>query len=544
MAEKFDINAYIKKNSSPETEAPKKGESKTFNVDSYIEKNTVSVPESFVRGAAQGLSLGFADEAAGVIGGVKAKLKGGEYGPAYKKARDEERILNQAAESQNPVAYRVGDFGSALIPGFGAIGKVKSVGGKIAQAVGLGALQGVGRSEKEDAAGIAGEGIVGGAVGGISQGAASALGGVARGLAPESLKKKSAEWATKAIGNEVERTNKIVNKSGGAQKVGEGLRELGIVGGAPKSKAEMLERASQIVKEEGEKIGQIYKDLDEQFLQANPALYRKITQKSTAKAIEKVENEVLKPLEKSAAKAPIAEKIRSMFLDRFKQNSSSGELGFAGIHQEIRDLDEIAYDLKKLDKPLHEELQKVSGILRSQLRNEGQKVNPATAKLLAETNQKFAVAKTAQNVLKDKVNRDAKNRSVSLTDTITGSAAGGGALAAFGNSVEGILKSLATAVGAGAVHKGARTYGPEIASNTYDAAARLMANDPGFVQKFGRVLGTAADSGAASVAATHAALLKDPEYREAIEAERRRMEEYRNKTMDRRKQLGEPTEGQ
>lgn len=75
----------------------------------------VSRLESGVRGAAQGLTLDFADELAGVGGALSDTLLGdtalSQLGSAYRKNRDESRSLYKAAQKANPGTYLAGQVG-------------------------------------------------------------------------------------------------------------------------------------------------------------------------------------------------------------------------------------------------------------------------------------------------------------------------------------------------------------------------------------------------------------------------------------------------
>jgi hypothetical protein len=126
----------------------------------------ISKTESTLRGAAQGASLGFADEITG--GGEAAfdKLKGDDasYSDLYTKHRDESRAAYDAAQKANPVSYGAGQLGGAvatvLIPGLGEM--------SVAKLAALGAAQGLGDSKAEDLSGMAKDTAIGGAIGAVT----------------------------------------------------------------------------------------------------------------------------------------------------------------------------------------------------------------------------------------------------------------------------------------------------------------------------------------------------------------------------------------
>lgn len=97
--------------------------------------------ESFVRGGAQGASLGYADEITGALGAAKDKLAGSDQDLAdlYRQERDDSRNNYASAETSNPKTYKTGEFGGgiaslALAPeatglkGLAALGAVSGLG--------------------------------------------------------------------------------------------------------------------------------------------------------------------------------------------------------------------------------------------------------------------------------------------------------------------------------------------------------------------------------------------------------------------------------
>src|SRR5512138_310493 len=106
--------------------------------------DSVSGGESFGRGALQGASLGFGDEAAAAIdaalpsilrNAVSDEAVGGgkTYGERYRNAREFYRAKNRAAEEANPGTYLAGSVAGA------APLAITTGGAGAAQGVGLGA---------------------------------------------------------------------------------------------------------------------------------------------------------------------------------------------------------------------------------------------------------------------------------------------------------------------------------------------------------------------------------------------------------------------
>lgn len=163
------------------------------NADDYAdrpeaEEHAPSKTESFLRGAAQGATLGLADEGVGVLqGGWRALTSDQSFGDAYREARDESRTANKAAEDANGGSYLLGNLAggvaTAFVPGLN-VAKAAGAGGAILRGAATGALAGFGSSDADVTQGEIGKaaldtalgGGLGGVVGGVSHGVSSYLG--------------------------------------------------------------------------------------------------------------------------------------------------------------------------------------------------------------------------------------------------------------------------------------------------------------------------------------------------------------------------------
>jgi hypothetical protein len=112
--------------------------------------------ESFVRGAAQGATLGLVDEATAALGALGSLTNEEKLLDAYRRIRDESRQEYKKAQKANPTTYLGGNLASALIPGLGAIGAVQKavtipqkVGAGMKAGAAIGALTGLGTSEAD-----------------------------------------------------------------------------------------------------------------------------------------------------------------------------------------------------------------------------------------------------------------------------------------------------------------------------------------------------------------------------------------------------------
>lgn len=187
----FDPDAYLKQKST-------QNKSTGFDPDAYLESKRPkkSITESAVRGAAQGASLGFADE---IVGGAKslwddmtapfseddgrAKAKYDQFGRVsnadelnesmtYQKHRDSYREGDRLAKEDNPGAYTAGVLGGGLATAAMPLGASASIAQAARTGARFGAISGLGESEARNAAGLiedsafgAGLGAAGGAAG-------------------------------------------------------------------------------------------------------------------------------------------------------------------------------------------------------------------------------------------------------------------------------------------------------------------------------------------------------------------------------------------
>lgn len=140
----------------------------------------ISELQSGLRGAAQGASLGFADE---ITGGTEALLEKAKGNPQalldlYRKSRDESRANFDAAQKANPGSYMGGELGGSLatafVPGLN-IAKGASLAARAGMASGLGGLSGLGMSNADNAFDLLADTGTGALAGGLFQGVGEKL---------------------------------------------------------------------------------------------------------------------------------------------------------------------------------------------------------------------------------------------------------------------------------------------------------------------------------------------------------------------------------
>lgn len=156
-----DIDAFISGKNKPKTPSPQ-----------------VSPVESALRGGAQGLSFGFADEATARLESITKDIP-------YEKALEETRAAYRQAQEANPITYTGSEFAggalTSLIPGIGQAATGAKLGRLAAIGAGTGALSGLGMSEGQNIGEIARDVAIGGALGGglpiLGRGVQSAIQG-------------------------------------------------------------------------------------------------------------------------------------------------------------------------------------------------------------------------------------------------------------------------------------------------------------------------------------------------------------------------------
>lgn len=188
----FDPDAYLQKRNAS-------GQGGGFDPDLYLRKRSEGVPdpgptqqpaaeasakrevsklESFGRGAAQGATLGFADEIAGAFRTITDPYAARSRG-TYAAARDSVRKADAEAKAANPGTYLAGEVGGGLatsfVPGVG-IAKGAGLGAMALKGGITGAAAGLGYSEADTTGGLVRDTLVGGAGGAALTTAFGALG--------------------------------------------------------------------------------------------------------------------------------------------------------------------------------------------------------------------------------------------------------------------------------------------------------------------------------------------------------------------------------
>lgn len=173
---------------------------------------------------AQGATLGFSDEMAGLVGGAMNLMRGKSFGEGYRGTRDVAREQAQAYRERQPATALAAEMGGGLLTGgvgggralAGATGRQLAARGA-ATGAGLGAVQGLGYTEADSLGDIAKDVGAGATIGGLFGGAGGAMAG--------KLASRAAQRADEAASDVYQRQVKVLEDAGipltGGQKSGQ-----------------------------------------------------------------------------------------------------------------------------------------------------------------------------------------------------------------------------------------------------------------------------------------------------------------------------------
>lgn len=293
----------------------------------WAEERASSAPspgESLRRGGAQGASLGFSDELAGLASSglgyardtAKRVASGNLDGitgddmvrmfSRYMESRDGSRAKDDAARKANPGLFLTGEIaGGSVIPG-GASASGTGLAARIGRGMlaggAAGAVQGIGTSRGENMSEVLRDGTKGGAIGAAVGGTIPVIGaGASRAIdaLPQSLKDTAAEYALRAsgyIGNDFKR----LVKGGGQKAVQERGRELLDAGVIPVggTVSDVLERIGPAKHEAGEAVGGFVERAAQTGKQFDLAPF-----------VGRVQDEIINPNMSSPAVRPMAQRV-------------------------------------------------------------------------------------------------------------------------------------------------------------------------------------------------------------------------------------------
>lgn len=385
----------------------------------------------------------------------------------YIESRDKNRKRIEELSEENPGSAMVGKVAGIVnqapilaakaVQGAGALAKVGS-------AIKTGALYGAAQNPGD----IEGElsplqlgdrakgAALGAAIGGAVQGAVSAAPTIAKGAkaAAEYVGDLADEKAAKVLGH-LSKFEKSMEK-GTAKQIGRVLREEGAI--KPWTTTKGANAAVERIKEEaGQEIGKIIDN-------ATPG-----TKIDTVKMADAIRNsETLKELANTPGMESAFTRINSM-LDTLAKNGTVDLKQAQKLRQMV---DRGIKFARRGDAPVPEEGLRA---IRTTIRDTMNDVVNASDDMagvggkdrLLKANKKFSLMAEAEDIADQQIARDAKNRSISLTDTISGVAG-----AASGGPLTGIAAGLA--------NKAVRTFGNSVATNVLGATEKALLKIPKF----------------------------------------------------------------
>ena len=466
-------------------------------------QTSTNAGEAALRGAAQGVSLGFGDEAAAGTKALKDYLmaKAGLSDPlgvdlptAYKRNVEMIRARNSLAESEHPGAYMAGTaagtLGTALVPGLN-IASAETMPGRVAMAGGLGAATGAGLSthnpfQNQDELGhFQGDVVQGGLLGMAGQGvlgeALPAIGRAATGALPEALSGLAENAATKAATGGAGNVYKKLSKQGRVQDVGRELLDSGVVGFGDKA-ADIVPKAAAGKAAAGQTIGDIVTATDQ-------ALPNAVDGKQISQNI----------LDYLAKKTGVGNEPLSNELLGYAQTfENKGQMSMADAMN-----DKASFEYQGGDKARAQALNKVRSIIGDAMEDAASKADQD----LGAANAKYGAMASAEKGATEQAARQGANRWGGLIPNMTGLATGAVAYGASHNPAMAALGPVATGV-----HKIIQTRGSSTLAASADQVAQILRAAPEALGEYAPLLQKAATQGNQSLDLVHYLLSKDPSY--------------------------------
>jgi len=461
------------KEKTNDVQQPKQSSSSSFNWDDYKsvdQKQGVTQGESFARGAAQGATLGFADEISGGVEALWNKANGNptEFGKLYALYRDESRNNFKKAKDENPGSYLGGEIAggvsTAFVPGVAAAkgAKLASI---AARAAGVGAASGAGYSDEDSTKGIVKDALIGASVGGATAAAAPYVGKAVSSLGSKT-KDLAEKFGARAIG--VERAT--------AKKLGdEKLKEVGRYSIdnllSPLASTEDLISRNESIKKTA--------------MEARKSAYDQIDKagKSTFNPLDvatKLEQKVLEGKNRQHLDTQELIKKLNPEIDNILSRGG-GNISMETAQELVSNLGKKA----KFDTSRSNESNELAKTVYNTVREEINKAAEKGAdsidlgKIVRDSNKIFSTAKDAEALLKNKSARELGNKFIGITDWAV---IGGGAPEVARSGMD----SLASTAGLLGAKKGLERFGAQNTAVALDRASRLMSQAPSVAEKISR----------------------------------------------------------
>jgi len=350
--------------------------------------NEVGTLEAVGRGALQGATLGFADEATGVIGGLSNALQGKSFVQGYRAERDEARANNQAAIDQHPLAYGAGDLAggvaTSFVPGL-SLAKGASLAANVAKGAAVGAAQGFGSSDadltKGDVGGAVRDTAIGGAIGGVAGAASKGLEKLAEGAPQRQVDRFMSEVGDGAT---IKQRDKLAQAGGRIESFLENNpKEAEALQKVAKKPDVLSEKLTGALEDRAGKLDTIYKAAD----------------KPTGGIKVGKVNEVLDELKSKLVSDPHESQERLAALEKIKRNVElswgddlEAKVNSQALRKLVSDLQATAYSKSILaaERPGQETAREAATVLKQTLENHVRSFAPQHIEDLSQLNSEVS----------------------------------------------------------------------------------------------------------------------------------------------------------
>jgi len=454
------------------------------------------------RGAAQGATLGFADELAGAIkdpvGAAKQAASYVGYEPSeedvagYKSARDKYRAADEAARERSPIASTLGEIGGGLVlPVGGAIRGAKGATGLAKSAAGMGAAYGAGSDTSDTGKGMA-----------ISTGMGAALGQAGSVVSPKvarylgnKLKARGAKQAMGATGMSGREIQRAGTDTGGE------LIERGVVKFGDRAEGIGL-RAEKEIARASDEMTDALDELHRAFPQ-NPesGVSKALLQKRLDSKVAALSEDVANPLR--------ARQVKKMG-DRLVDQMPEGGVPATSVEKWKTDYGKATSRWNPEDRSLDAKKQMYL-VLKDLVEEKAQKLNPEMA-------SKFQAGKKSVEAMMPVAKAGSRAEAKGLARDPIGfkDIASGGIGGGFGSAIGGPVGGV---IGAGAGIASRRLIEPRLRSmgavSLYNIG-KMLSKAPESFGRFTPMMQKAAQRGTLPV--WHNLMSqKDPEYRQLMQ---------------------------
>ncbi|NJO18785.1 MAG: hypothetical protein HC838_00175 [Spirulinaceae cyanobacterium RM2_2_10] len=498
----------------PVEDKEKAGTGNAFNWDAVPmeskKASNVSGLESGIRGAVQGASFGFADEAIGALEAAKDWFSSDPAGfmENYRKHRDESRANYKSAEEANPDTYMAGQFGGAIAPALLSGGS--SLGATVGSLAAQGAVQGFGASKadltQDDLYGAAIDTALGGAIGGtagvIGKGLARIPFRKAASYVGDKLADVAEKFAVKATGATGKQAESF------APNAGRELLDRGIVRFG-RTAEDVAARAAAASDEAGKAIESALEELDSKGVRASlanvsDAIQANIDELEKIPGNEKIiqqlrrevrnlQNRAMKGIQEGIKKAPEAADD-AIFEEATTLPISIAEKAKRAFQGQTN------YASPEAEKKASAQLARA---FREEVEQSALKADSALAEKFLEDKRTFGLLNPIQEA--------AEKRASQLNQSPFGG---------FGDFAAGAAGSVGGVGGVSGTVAARRLLAPRLASAgavLADNLSDIVQKAPQMLGKFAKPLQDAAARGGNSLAATHFVLQQtNPEYRQMM----------------------------